>query len=190
MNLRSLLVIAAIGTLSLTACGSDDAASPATQAAGDAFNEADVTFAQGMVAHHEQAIEMSEIALDPTIGASEAVRDLANRIKGAQDPEIALMSGWLLAWGQPIQMVLTEGHDMSSMEGVMSASEMDALGATTGAAFDTMWMEMMIRHHAGAIAMAQTVKAASANADVLSLADRIIAAQQGEIEEMNALLGG
>jgi uncharacterized protein (DUF305 family) len=188
MNLRSLSVIAAVGVLGLAACGSDDGAASTSQGSAVAFNDADVSFAQGMIAHHEQAIEMADIALDPNIGASEAVRDLANRIKGAQDPEIALMSGWLLAWGQPIQMVLAEGHDMSSMEGVMSATEMDALGATTGTAFDTMWMEMMIRHHEGAITMAESVKAIGSSADVLTLADRIIAAQQGEIAEMVALL--
>lgn len=78
---------------------------------------------------------------------------------------------------------------MSSMEGMMSAEEMDQMGGMTGAEFDKMWMEMMIRHHEGAVAMAQTVKASGSNPDVLSLADAVIAAQQGEIAEMQALLG-
>ena len=55
--------------------------------------------------------------------------------------------------------------------------------------FDAMWLSMMIRHHEGAIAMSQIVKADGSTADVLSLADRIIAAQEGEIAEMKALLG-
>lgn len=191
MKLRSLYVVAAaaVGALALTACGDDAAKTAGTASTGAAFNEADVSFAQGMIPHHEQAIEMADIALDPTIGASDSVRDLASRIKGGQDPEIILMTGWLAAWGQPVQMDTGEGHDMSSMEGVMSAGEMDALGALTGGDFDAMWLEMMIRHHQGAITMAQTVKAAGADADVLALADRVIAAQQGEIAEMQALLG-
>ncbi len=196
MKLRSLSVLAVAGALVLAACGSDDAASPATQgpaattATGAAFNDADVTFAQGMIPHHEQAIEMADIALDPNMGASGPVHDLATRIKGGQDPEIELMTGWLTTWGQPLQMATDEGHEMSSMDGMMSAEEMDALGTMTAADFDKMWMEMMIRHHQGAIAMAQTVKAAGSSPDVLALADQVIAAQQAEIAEMQALLGG
>ena len=152
------------------------------------FNDADVEFAQGMIAHHEQAIEMADIALDPTIGASAEVQDLATRIKAAQDPEIEAMTGWLTAWGQPVQMDTSGGHDMSSMEGLMTAEEMDALGAATGAEFDTMWLEMMIRHHEGAISMAETVKASGSNADVLALAEQVITTQQAEIEEMQTLL--
>jgi hypothetical protein len=72
-------------------------------ALGTAFNDADVTFAQGMIPHHQQAIEMADIALDPATGASAQVRDLATRIKAGQDPEIQLMTGWLAAWGQPAQ---------------------------------------------------------------------------------------
>ena len=206
MRLRSLSVFAVVGVLGLTACGSDRAVSPAavspaapapatqvpaaTAATGAAFNDADVAFAQGMIPHHAQAIEMADIALDSTVGASQKVRDLATRIKSGQDPEIQLMTGWLTAWGQPMQANMGTGHDISSMDGMMSAAEMDTLGTMTAADFDKMWMEMMIRHHEGAIAMAQTVKAAGLSPDVLGLADRVIAAQQAEIVEMQSLLRG
>jgi len=193
MKFRSLAsTILVVGALAFAACGGDSksettsADSGATS--GDQFNDADVTFAQGMIPHHEQAIEMADIALDPTVGASAEVRDLATRIKGGQDPEIALMSGWLTAWGKPLTMDMGDGHDMSSMEGMMSVEEMDALGMMTDVDFDSMWMEMMIRHHEGAIVMAQTVKANGSNPDVLALADQVIAAQQAEITEMQALL--
>ena len=156
--------------------------------AASGFNDDDVVFAQGMIAHHEQAIEMADIALDPSIGASADVQDLATRVKAAQDPEIEIMTEWLTAWGQPVQMDTSGDHDMSSMEGIMSAEEMDELGGATGAEFDTMWLEMMIRHHKGAISMAEAVKASGSNPDVLSLAEQIITAQQAEIEEMQALL--
>jgi uncharacterized protein (DUF305 family) len=167
-----------------------DASAGTSAGAGAAadFNDADVVFAQGMIAHHEQAIEMADIALDPNIGASQEVQDLATRVKDAQDPEIELMTEWLTAWGQPVPMDTSGGHDMSSMEGVMSVEEMDALGAAAGAEFDSMWLEMMIRHHEGAVAMAETVKASGSNADVLGLAEQIITAQKAEIEEMQALL--
>ncbi|MEP7020319.1 MAG: DUF305 domain-containing protein [Pseudonocardiales bacterium] len=148
-----------------------------------------MTFAQGMIPHHAQAIEMADIALDAKVGASQQVRDLATRIKNGQGPEIQLMTGWLTAWGQPVQANMGTGHDMASMDGMMSAAEMDTLGTMTAADFDKMWMEMMIRHHEGAIAMAQTVKAAGSSPDVLVLADKVIIAQQAEIAEMQALLG-
>ena len=185
--------------LMLAACGSDDPASTntttAAQASGEstnatALNAADVEFAQGMIAHHEQAIEMAEIALDPNIGASPEVVDLATRIKGAQDPEVQKMTAWLTAAGEPVMIDSTEGHDMSSMDGMMTAEQMDAMSASTGTEFDTMWLEMMIAHHQGAISQSQTVKANGSNTDVLALADQIITAQQAEITEMQALLQG
>lgn len=189
----------------LAACGSDDSSSadtaaPATTAAAEApastpagdvtLNDADIEFAQGMIAHHEQAIEMAEIALDPNRQAGAEVLDLATRIQAAQEPEIEQMTAWLTAAGESITMDMSEGHDMSSMEGMMTAEQMDALAVATGTEFDTMWLEMMIAHHEGAISQSQTVKANGSNPDVLALADQIVAAQQGEIAEMQALLAG
>jgi uncharacterized protein (DUF305 family) len=184
----------------LAACGSDDTSSsdttvaaveaPAgTSAAAVTLNEADVEFAQGMIAHHEQAVEMAEIALDPNVGASTEVVDLATRIQAAQEPEIDLMTGWLTAAGESTAMDMS-GDEMMSMEGMMSVEDMDALAASTGTEFDTMWLEMMIAHHEGAISQSETVKANGANPDVLALADQIITAQQAEITEMQALLQG
>ena len=225
MTRTSLIALTlAAGGLIVAGCGDDDSADgtlppiatgPVATASGEAsvassgtFNDADVAFAQGMIAHHQQAIDMAQMALDPNAGASPDVVDLATRIQGAQDPEIALMTSWLTAWGRPMQMDTTGGHDMSSMDsmssmddmmtmdemssmdGMMTAEEMDDLRAMTGADFDRMWMEMMIRHHQGAIAESQTVKAQGSNPDTLALADQIIAAQSQEIEEMQGLLAG
>ncbi len=187
--------------VTLAACGSDDPSSldtipaavtdaPIGAGAPVTLNDADVEFAQGMIAHHEQAVEMAEIALDPNVGAGTEVTDLATRIQAAQDTEIELMTGWLTSAGEPTTMDMSDGHDMSSMEGMMSAEQMDALAIATGADFDQMWLEMMIAHHEGAISQSETVKSEGSNPDVLLLADQIISAQQGEITEMQALLGG
>jgi len=198
MNLRRLVAPALALAAALSACGSDDSSStdsaPVTTASSGsgatvALGEADIEFAQGMIAHHEQAIEMAEIALDPDIGASPEVIDLATRIKGAQDPEVELMTGWLTAAGEPIAMDMSDGHDMSSMDGMMSAEQMDSMAGMTGPEFDRTWLEMMIAHHEGAISQSETVKSEGSNAEVLALADEIIAAQQIEITEMQALLG-
>jgi uncharacterized protein (DUF305 family) len=142
-----------------------------------------------MIPHHEQAVEMAEIALDPTVGASPEIVDLATRIQGAQDPEIQTMTAWLEEWGEPTQMDLSEGHDMSGMEGMMSAEEMDALAAASSTEFDQLWAEMMIAHHEGAISMAADVQEDGVNPEVNALAGEIIEAQSSEIDELRQLLG-
>lgn len=200
MRLRMIALPSVVSAALLAACGSDDAATPATSpapasqaAAGDAaerFNGADVNFAQGMIAHHEQAIQMAEIAIDPKAGAGEKVLDLAKRIQAGQDPEITTLSELLSSWGKPTSMGANADHDMSSMHGMMSDADMDVLVAANGPEFDKMWMEMMIDHHSGAIEMSQAVKTDGSSPDLKTMADQIIAAQQGEIDEMQGLLGG
>lgn len=201
MTLRRITILAAVvtaATVALAACGngshSSESMTTAMGATSDSmsasagFNTADVAFARGMIPHHQQAVEMADIALDPARGASAKVRELATGIKAAQDPEIKLMTGWMTTWGQPMQMDTAMGRNMSSMDGMMSDQDMVNLHALNGAAFDTMWLQTMIRHHQGAIAAAETIKSAGSSSDVLTLADQVIAAQQAEIGVMKALL--
>ena len=183
---RTLKIVAAatLAALTVAACGGGGGSSGSAD-----FNDADVVFAQSMIPHHEQAIEMAEIALDPAVNAGAEVTDLAERIQSAQDPEIKTMKAWLTEWKKPTQMDTGEGHDMSSMEGMMSADEMEKLEAARGAEFDLMWAEMMIEHHEGAISMAEEVQTDGKNADVKELAAEIIEAQSSEIEELQQLVG-
>jgi uncharacterized protein (DUF305 family) len=164
--------------------------SGSTMMVAGAPNDADVRFAQGMIPHHEQAIEMAEIALDPTVGASAEVTGLAARIRDAQDPEIATMRGWLDAWGKGELTDMSDDHAAHGMEGMMSADEMAELEAMRSEAFDRSWMEMMIRHHQGAIAMAETQVRDGSLPEVRALADTIVEAQQREIDEMQERLDG
>lgn len=209
-GLRFLVVPVLASGLVLAACsGDDDTATPATTgvpateaassgqtsttaetggAAAAEFNDVDVEFAQGMIPHHEQAIEMAEIAQDPARQASPEVIDLAARIEAAQDPEIATLTGWLTAWGQPVEMDTSDGHDMSSMTGMMTAEDMDALATMTDADFGEAWLTMMIEHHQGAIEMANEEQSDGMNTDAKALAGQIVAAQQAEVDEMTALL--
>jgi uncharacterized protein (DUF305 family) len=198
-RLRLLFLPLAVAALALTACGSDDASTDASGQSASDFNDADVVFAQGMIPHHEQAVEMAGFALDPEAGASPEIVELATAIQGAQDPEIVLMRSLLDSWGEPTEMPgmedmegmssdEMEGMDHGGMGGMMSGEEMAALGTLTGAEFDRAWAEMMIRHHEGAIVMAQTALESGTNPDVELLADQIIAAQQAEIDQMRALL--
>lgn len=188
------LIGLAVGGALVAGCGSGgNTASSTTAAAGAAtasskFNDADVTFAQSMIPHHEQAVEMADIALDPKLKASASVKDLATRIKAAQGPEIATMTTWLKGWGKPTTMD-SAGHNMSAMDGMMNAADMKALGAATGPSFDTAFYEMMIRHHEGAITMANKVQKDGVNPDVKALAGLVISAQTAEISEMKKALG-
>ena len=189
---RSVAILSAVLMSVLAACGSNSSQDAEPVVAEDAtsadamFNDADVMFAQMMIPHHEQAIEMSDIALDPTIGAGEKVLELATQIKNAQDPEIALMKDLLAAWGQPLVAEGDVDHS-TMMSGMMSADELAELGTLTGPAFDAAWAAAMIAHHEGAIEMAETVLTDGNNAEILTLAKAIIDAQQAEIETLRSL---
>jgi uncharacterized protein (DUF305 family) len=193
MTSRALPVVALLAVVGLGACGSHSAtshdATAATLAASKSvgtFKDGDVAFTQGMIPHHEQAIEMADMALDPAAGAGIKIKDLAGRIKAGQDPEIKQMTALLTAWGKPVAAEMA-GHDMGAMTGMMSADSMKKLGTLKGAEFDKAWATMMIEHHKGAIEMANTVKKTGANPAILALATKVIAAQEAEIKEMTPL---
>jgi uncharacterized protein (DUF305 family) len=191
VRLRTIVVSVVTGVVLLAACGSDHGGHSAASvevSPDAAFNAADVMFAQGMIPHHQQAIEMADMALDPAVGAGPEVLDLATRIKAGQDPEIAQMTTWLKDWDQPMAMDMSDGHGMDGMDGMLSADEMKELAALRGAEFHTAWMEGMIRHHEGAITMAKEVAAKGELPKVKTLAEQIVAAQRAEIDEMRALL--
>ncbi|MFF1252915.1 DUF305 domain-containing protein [Pseudarthrobacter sp. NPDC058329] len=148
-------------------------------------NQADIMFAQMMIPHHAQAVEMGDIILAKPDIPAEATA-LATRIKGAQAPEIATMSGWLTSWKVPI-MPDHSGHGMS---GMVDTEGIDKLNAAQGAEAAKLFMEQMIRHHEGAIDMARQEIGAGKHADAVQLARDIVTAQEAEIAEMNHLLTG
>lgn len=186
----AVTVLVAAAALGLTACA-DDASDTDPGSGGDVssqFNDADVTFAQQMIPHHQQAVEMAELASERA--ESDEVRELAEDIEAAQGPEIETMTGWLEAWDQDVPSGSMDHGDMSGgdMGAMMSDEEMMALEDADGAAFDEMFLEMMIRHHEGAIAMARTEQANGENPDAVALAEQIEADQEAEIDTMRQLL--
>ena len=199
-SIRPVATVLVVGTLLLSACGggsdadSSETASPGSVSAATnaSFNDADVVFAQGMIPHHAQAVEMASIALDPQSGASAEIVALASEIQGAQDPEIEMMTEWLHTWDQSMDMPGMEGADdmsaMEGMEGMMTEDQMTSLASMSGIEFDKAWATMMIAHHQGAIMQAEAVKASGSDPAVLALADQIISAQQAEITQMEAML--
>lgn len=159
--------------------------SSATAQQGD-HNQADVTFVQQMIPHHQQAVGMAELV--PGHTTNPEVIELAQRIQKAQAPEIAQMTAWLTKWGAAVPTSMPGMDHGSSMPGMMSPAEMARLEQAEDAEFDRLWLGMMIKHHQGAIDMAKTELSAGRNADVKKLAQQIIDAQQAEINEMHALL--
>lgn len=162
--------------------GMDHGTSPSSAVPANDHNAADVTFAQMMIPHHAQAVEMSDMILKkPDIPAT--VTALANKIKAAQGPEIEQMTSWLTRWNEPATMA--PGH---SMEGMMGAEDMKKLEAAEGAEAARLFLTQMTAHHEGAVTMARTEITAGKNADAVNLAKAIVTAQEAEIQEMRNLL--
>ncbi|UAK34763.1 DUF305 domain-containing protein [Nocardia asteroides] len=195
---RTILALTAAAAVSLTGCGDADTGhttehdtstttSAATSVPASAeYNDADVMFLQMMYPHHAQAVEMA--ALVPSHTDNQQLRALAAKVEQAQAPEMRQITDLLESFGKQAPAA-SEGHGGHGMPGMMSAEQMAALRAASGPDFDRQWLTMMIEHHTGAIAMAETELADGANPDAKALARTIIAAQQSEIEQMRAMLG-
>ena len=188
-RLLSSTILAVVAAFALTACGSGDSAGDG----GGDFNDADVTFAQSMIPHHEQAVQMAKMA--KVHASTLEVKNLADKIEAAQGPEIATMKGWLKDWGEDESSDdsmggMDHGSDdsgMKDMPGMMSDGDMSALDRATGAQFDQMFLTMMIEHHTGAIEMAKTEQSKGKNGDAKALAKEIEATQTSEIADMKEL---
>ncbi|KQX50579.1 MULTISPECIES: DUF305 domain-containing protein [unclassified Streptomyces] len=207
---RKLALVGAVTAtgLLLAACGTDDGmsgmdhggtsasasattgASPSPSAAGagapapGAFNDADVMFAQMMIPHHQQALEMAELA-DGRAEDSE-VKKLVAAIEQAQDPEIQKMKAWLKGWGKPE----SAGHGSGGhgMAGMMSEQDMKDLAAVKGKAFDRKFAELMIAHHNGAVDMAKEEQKNGGNATAKALADDVVRTQSEEVAALRKIL--
>ena len=162
--------LAIISALLITGCA-------ASTQSNSEYSSADIAFAEMMIPHHEQAIEMSEIALLNT--KNPEVLLLAQEIKDAQSPEIELMKSWT--------GVKTSTHAGHMMDGMLSERELSDLREAKDNDFDRLFLEGMIKHHEGAIQMAQDV-ADSKSKVVADLSATIIRTQELEISKMKELL--
>ena len=182
-TLTALVLVAA-------GCGGagDDAVTEPTSDSA-VHNEADMMFVQGMIPHHQQAVTMSDMALENSDNTE--VLALAEQIKAAQQPEIDQMRNLLDQWGAPAEggMEGMEGMEgMGNMQGMMSESEMGAMMSAQGGEFDRLFLTGMITHHQGAITSSETELAEGESAEAQELAQEIIDAQEAEIAEMETLL--
>jgi uncharacterized protein (DUF305 family) len=190
----TLLVIPA-AAVSLAACGVNAQSEPASvhpvmtgttptaSTTGD-HNDQDVIFAQQMIPHHQQAIEMADLAASRA--TTPEVKQLATKIKSSQEAEIKEMARWLQSW----RAAATPGGETHTGHGpgMMSPQDMKKLEGLSGAQFDKTFLTMMIKHHKGAVEMAKTELAKGKSGAAKALAGKIVASQTAQIITMTALL--
>ena len=189
-------VIAFLAVVTLAGC-SPSASDPdltdnAVVAEAVKNNNADAMFAQTMIPHHQQAVEMSRIVLEKP-GLDPKVAALATRIFDAQSAEITRMSGWLEAWGEPTSHEsgnhLAGPHAMTEMgDGMLTEMEMTGLATADSGDAGRRFLTHMIVHHEGAIRMARIEVDKGSNPDALAVARNVIRSQDLEISEMKELL--
>ena len=145
------------------------------------YTGADIMFLQMMIPHHQQAVDISNLALKTSKDAE--LLALATTIRDAQTTEIAQMKSWLTEAGAGLDM----GHSMDGMGGMLDDTELSALAAATGKNFDVLWLKGMIGHHDGAIHMTTMIRDAS-NKDIKAFGENVIKNQSEQITQMEAML--
>jgi uncharacterized protein (DUF305 family) len=153
-------------------------------------NDADKTFVQDMIVHHQQAVWMADLA--PDRASSSDVKGLASRIRDVQKPEIDMMNRWLSQHAIPtVNPDAPHGHGGGAeMPGMATPEQLDALEKARGAAFDKLFLQLMIAHHQGALTMADEVRENGFDVRVQEIADGVTAEQSDEIRRMQEWLAG
>ena len=145
------------------------------------YTGADIMFLQMMIPHHQQAIDISNLAMKSSQDAE--LIELAKIIARDQAAEIKQMKAWLTDAGASEDM----GHSMDGMGGMLSDDELAALSAATGKEFDVLWLKGMTEHHDGAIHMTQMIEDAQ-NADIKAFGTKVIKDQSEQIDQMKKML--
>jgi uncharacterized protein (DUF305 family) len=158
--------------------------------------DADARFMRGMMMHHAQALEMT--ALRPTRSRADDMRLLALRIEISQADEIKMMKGWLAARDLPADDphahhggATAAAEHMALMPGMLTPAEMKRLADASGVEFERLFLELMIKHHDGALVMVRDLFAsgdAAQESEVFAFASEVEADQAAEIGRMTAML--
>ncbi|WP_299058282.1 DUF305 domain-containing protein [uncultured Nocardioides sp.] len=208
MRTTTALLAAALTTTLLAGCGADDSSATEQTLSDTEHNDADVTFAQDMIPHHAQALTLVDLTLDRDVDPG--IADLAEQIRAEQAPEIETMAGWLSDWDEEVPETVRDhsnaGHgggaasdamremeadgDAPAMAGMLTADQLEALEQASDDEFGALWVDAMIAHHTGAIAMAEAEQADGRYRPAVELAGDVVEAQTAEIAELEQLLGG
>jgi uncharacterized protein (DUF305 family) len=188
--LLGVIVLLAAGVVSLSVNRSDNNAMNnssghmghgSSSSSNANYTGADIMFLQMMIPHHQQAIDISNLAMknsqDPEL------LELANIIARDQAAEIKQMKAWLKDAGASEDM----GHSMDGMGGMLNDDDLASLSAATGEEFDTLWLKGMTEHHDGAIHMTQMIEDAQ-NADIKAFGTKVIKDQSEQIAQMKKML--
>jgi uncharacterized protein (DUF305 family) len=174
---------------------------PSTHPTVPPVSQADVSFMQGMIMHHSQAVEMT--AMIPSRTENKDVRSLGAKISSSQADEISFMKRWLLARGEPVSMAMPgladpgmanmdmSGQPMAAMPGMLTAAQIEKLRQANGAEFDRLFLTGMIQHHNGALIMVKDLfdtPGAGQDADLFNFATDADNTQRAEINIMHDML--
>lgn len=146
------------------------------------YNGLDTVYVQMMIPHHQQALEMSTLAVEHA--ADPRIRAYADRIRAGQGPEISVLRGWLSTRGLP---ETAPGHDHAGMRGMQSPEAMRRLGDARGVEFDRLFIAMMTDHHQGAVTMATDLLSVGVDATLNELATSLATEQAIEISRLREL---
>ena len=150
---------------------------------------ADTRFMQGMIGHHAQAVEMVALIADRT--ASEDLKRLGLRIQVSQEDEMNMMRNWLQVRGEKVPGPHSHHEPGGFMPGMLTAEEMAQLAAAKGKEFDRLFLQGMIKHHAGALTMVDELfktPGAGQDGEIFAFASDVDADQRMEIERMGLIL--
>jgi len=199
------LSAAAAAVLTLSACGTNSGGmnpgnnggsggmnrgmNPSGSPAAGAPNNAEVAFTSNMIPYHAQAAVMANMA--NAQATNPKLKQLATTMMATQQPQLKAMSEQMTRWGMPVP-AMGNGQDMGSMgaagNGMVTSAQMGALRKARGAGFDRMWLQTMIKHHQGAVAISRAELAKGSNPDNKKLAQAIIDAQSAEITQMKSMM--
>lgn len=188
--------IAVVGLLSACETGVGGTASPVSDAPAESasdgaerseHNAGDIRFAQQLLPHHEQAVVISELAVERS--TDQEVTALAQRIHGARGPEMKQLMALLQGWGEPVAP--PDHGDVGHGDfGLLTEEELQHLGQVSGSEFDREWLRLMIEHHEGAVEIAEIELRDGADSLAKLFAQNVVDSQTGELAELRALAEG
>ena len=186
-GLAALATAAAMGSCAGSPSSNEHAGHTGQDTQSTEHNEADVAFAQNMIPHHQQAVDMS--AMVPSRTANPDVIVIANHIGSDQQSEIDMLKELLARWGEPTgaDHAGHDGHGAMGVDGMVDAATMERLQYLRGSEFDALWLGSMIKHHQGAVTMARHEVAHGQNPEAVKMAKIIVDWQQLEIGQMTKL---
>jgi uncharacterized protein (DUF305 family) len=188
----TLAVLLVLGCSGQSSNGAGGSAGPTEAESGVAadVNQEDVHFARLMAPHHDQAVSMCEMVLSKKRGVKPEVRDLAEQIAKVRESQLETLNGWIQAWDPAgdLEPAEDENAPHHGGHGLMTERQMQELDLADGPAAQRLFLEGMIRHHEGAVAIAEAEIATGSYPDAVELAKDLVETQRAEIAAMQQSL--